>query len=295
MASNFRWIGKTEDGSQIILKKFNQDFLIPSYATKEWIENNKDIVRSGAALDTETTGANKYTDKIIELGIRFFLFNKVTGEIVSILDSFEGQEDPGFQLDPKIIQLTGLTNEDLKNKKIDWQFVDSLLEKVDLIIAHNAAFDRPFLEKYSEVAKIKPWACSAKQINWYENGFSTGKLELLSIWHGFFVDAHRALTDADALLHLLSFKSPTKNTPYMLELLTNARRPMLKIFVVGAPYDSKDLLRARSYYWDPERKSWAKLIYKDESESEIAWLEEFIYKSRFRGEVLEIPITLNFK
>jgi hypothetical protein len=39
-----------------------------------------------------------------------------------------------------------------------------------IIIAHNAAFDRKFAERYWPVFAVKPWACSVNQIEWRAHG-----------------------------------------------------------------------------------------------------------------------------
>jgi DNA polymerase III epsilon subunit-like protein len=40
-----------------------------------------------------------------------------------------------------------------------------------LVVAHNAAFDRKFLERPCETFSTKPWACSISQINWAAEGY----------------------------------------------------------------------------------------------------------------------------
>jgi len=45
---------------------------------------------------------------------------------------------------------------------IDVARLKSLIEPVDLIIAHNAGFDRPFCEAFSPMFCNKAWACSLR-------------------------------------------------------------------------------------------------------------------------------------
>src|SRR5690606_10885352 len=111
------------------------------------------------------------------------------------------------------------------NQSIDWKIVENLLEKCQIIIAHNASFDRPFIDKLSMVSKNKIWGCSLNQIDWNSFGFPVRKLDVLSIYHGFFTDAHRALHDADALIYLLSLKNHKTQASYLFELLVNAQKP----------------------------------------------------------------------
>jgi hypothetical protein len=46
-------------------------------------------------------------------------------------------------------------------------------------------------------------------------------------------------------------------------------------------YASKDLLKARSYYWDSARKVWHRTLTGTEAiTGEVAWLKETIYSGR---------------
>lgn len=295
MAYNFQWIGKSTDGTSVILKKFTGAFQTASYATEEWIAGHADRVRLGAVIDVETTGLNKKSDEIIEIGLRRFLFNKVTGELLKSVDSYSAFQDPGRPLTDDIKRITGLTDEMLAGKHIDWARVDALLSESGLIIAHNASFDRPFIDRHSKVSPGKTWACSVKQIDWSSKHYPSQKLEILSIFHGFFTDAHRALHDVDALLHLISHQDGLTGKPYLDELLRNARRPVVKVVAANSPFDSKDFLKERGYGWDTAARAWHKTIFKENLETEIAWLETKVYNGEFKGSAVEIPLVDNFK
>ncbi len=93
----------------------------------------------------------------------------------------------------------------VKNQRIDWDAVNLILKDAEIIIAHNASFDRPFMDAHSLVSQEKLWGCSVKNINWLSKGYPSSKLELLSVYHGFFHSAHRALNDAESLLYILTF------------------------------------------------------------------------------------------
>ena len=53
---------------------------------------------------------------------------------------------PGVDISSFITELTGITNEMVSGKHIDGSSVSEFLKDVDLIIAHNAKFDRAFFE-----------------------------------------------------------------------------------------------------------------------------------------------------
>lgn len=293
---SFRWIGRSQDGKTVTLKKLEGcPINPPAYFTPEWQQKNNDIIRVGAVLDVETTGLKQNEDSIIEIAIRLFLFNRSSGEILSLLESYSSFQDPGKPLAPEITQLTGITDEMLKGHQINWSEVDQLLDKAQIIISHNARFDRPFVDRFSELSRHKIWGCSLKQINWSQQGYMSSKLELLNIYHGFFTDSHRALNDVDALLYLLSLPREREQSPYLAEILENAKRLTTQVIASSAPFESKDQLKNKGYSWDNTNRFWHRFVFKNELDIEIKWLEEFVYFGAFNGITRDIALQDNFK
>ena len=256
---------------------------------------NNDLLRKGVVLDVETTGLNQSEDSVIEIGLRQFLFNKDNGDVLGLGKSYSSFQDPGRPLSKEIIDLTGITDEMVAGHSIDWNEVSKHLEEAQVIIAHNASFDRPFIDKKSKTSSERVWACSFKQIDWSKKGFTSSKLELLNIYHGFFTDSHRAINDVDALLYLLSLPTEHDNKPYLHELLANARRPMTQVIASSAPFESKDHLKGRGYRWDNTNRFWTKVVFKDELSTEMTWLEELVYCGPFGGITRDIALTDGFK
>jgi DNA polymerase III, alpha subunit (gram-positive type) len=292
----FRWIGKSADGNTVTLNKLEGcPITPPEYATSDWMTRNADIVRLASVLDVETTGLNQNDDSVIEIGIRQFLFNKNTGEVLSLGKAFNQFQDPGKPLSEEIKELTGITDEMLAGQKIDWTAVHELLLESSVVIAHNARFDRPFIDRKVKSSTEKIWACSFKQIDWSLKGFTSSKLELLNIYHGFFTDSHRAINDVDALLYLVSLSDASSGKPYLFELLQNAKRPMTQVIASSAPFESKDHLKGRGYSWDNTNRFWAKIIFQDEVKTEMVWLEDVVYSGPFAGLTRDIALVDGFK
>ena len=240
-------------------------------------------------LDTETTGVNRANDKIIELALKIATFEKSSGMIVSIDQVYESFNDPGEEISQEITMLTGISNEMIQDQSIDWAMVDTILKDADIVVAHNASFDRAFVEKHSSVSPNKIWACSINDIDWLSRGFSSAKQELLCYWHGFYFEAHRAMNDVDALIHLLTHPSYDIDRP-VLELIENSQKPTYIIFATNFNYDpvKKDIVKANKYKWNPDEKIWYKNVTFDILESEKEWLTGVIYDFHFEGRVEEI-------
>jgi DNA polymerase-3 subunit epsilon len=294
------WRGQcsiSSDGKSVTLHRFEGAPPSPAYFNHDWIKSNYEHIGLASVLDVETSGLSASDDSVIEIGISHFKYNRLTAEFLAVHETYSALHDPGVPLSSEITALTGLTDEAVRGKRIDWLSVERIIAASDFIIAHNAGFDRAFIEKYTPaVASKKLWACSLKQIDWSAKGFGAQKLEVLGIFHGFFIDSHRALSDANGLLYLLQMQDPTQgHTPYLKELIANAHRPFAKISAFNSPFETKDLLKQRRYRWDPAQKTWFKQIYQDDVEVELAWLESTIYKGPFRGRCDAIPLTENFR
>jgi DNA polymerase-3 subunit epsilon len=191
--------------------------------------------------------------------------------------------------------INGITDAMVKDQNIDWDKVIKALSLSQLCVAHNASFDRAFLDRYLEDSKIKVWACSINDINWIERGFTNSKLELLSYWHGFYYDSHRAMNDVDAMIHLLTHPHYKTNKP-IVELISNARKFKSRM-IVQFKYnkDLVDLIKSKRYYFNGETKEWSKIITEDEQENEKEWLAENIYKGTFSGLFEQLNLIDKYK
>lgn len=218
----------------------------------------------GLIIDVETTGLEPRRDRIIQLGMVKFSYCRETGRIYHILDVFAHFEDPGVRLPAAIVRITGITDDMVRGQSIDDADVKAFADAAILVIAHNAAFDRKFMERRFPKLTRKPWACSMYDVPWHEEDVASRSLGYLAYHYGFFFDAHRADNDCLASLHVLSKQLPISGRPVFQVLLENARRETHRIWAIDAPFDKKDLLKARNYRWNPgddgRPKSWYKEV-----------------------------------
>ena len=273
---------------KIELYKFEGDNFIN--LPKDYYNNDAVMV---CFLDLETTGLQKDC-KIIEFAGKVTAIDKNTGELLGIVDEYESFNDPEQALDPVITRITGLTDDVIAGHSIDWEAVSRVLNQSDIIVAHNAFFDRGVMDRHLPLSKEKVWACSFNDINWAQRGFNAGGQEILCIWHGFYYESHRAMYDVDALIHLVTHNTDSIDNA-VLELLVNAAMPIYRIAAIGSPFHTKDLLRLRRYRWDPENKYWWKNVSLNEIEIEKEWMSDAIYNGIFQGKVDEISVKDKYK
>ncbi len=232
-------------------------------------------------VDVETTGLDPARDRIIEFCGVAFEYERETGRILGVEPPVTCLEDPGRAIPAEVVRLTGITDEMVRGKALDEAAAGRLAERAGLVIAHNAAFDRPFVDRRLPAFRDKAWACSQREVPWKELGASSAALEFLLMKRcGLFFDGHRADADCLALIHLLQQPFEDGTLPLKL-LLESARSASFKVWALGAAFDKKDALKQRRYRWNNgdggQAKAWYKAVTAGELEAEEAWLAEAVY------------------
>ena len=155
-------------------------------------------------FDTETTGLNFRHCKIIELA----MLTVENGEIVDEYDVFVDVEKP---LDPKIVKLTGITDEMISNQGVYEDIVaEDLKERLTpgtLMIAHNCQFDLMFV--YNLLKRHYPDEADeiVANVNWLDTvsvlkdrkEFPHKLIDAVEYYEIEKVNFHRAIDDTKAL------------------------------------------------------------------------------------------------
>jgi len=229
-------------------------------------------VRRAAIVDVETTGMDSGADQIIELGVVVFEYGADTGQVGPVVGRYSGLEDLGRPIPSESTAVHHITDEMVRGKHIDDEAVAAVLSGVGLVIAHNARFDRPFVEKRLPVFAGLHWACSIRDVSWRDHGYRSAALEFLTYRAGVFYEGHRAETDCLAVLKVLAGPLGEGGAPALYALLASARQPSYRVEALGSPFEAKDVLKARGYRWHVEGKVWVGEVAVAEREAELAWL-----------------------
>lgn len=242
------------------------------------------IVRQGLVVDVETTGLDARTDEIIELGMTPFTYGP-DGSIYSVGASFQRLRQPSGPIPSVITDITGIDDAMVLGHVLDPAEVAAFAAPAAVVIAHNATFDRRFLERFCDVFTTKPWACSMSQVDWAAEGYEGTKLAYLAASAGFFYDGHRASQDCLATVEFLARPLPISGATALARLLQTARTPTWRIWAENAPFDLKDILKARGYRWNgdggPQPRAW----YIDVAESDRLAELNFLHTEIYRAEV----------
>ena len=155
---------------------------------------------SYVCIDLETTGLNPKTDRIIEIGIVKIENNRLVKEWETLIN-------PGRKLEKRIIELTGISDEQLSSAPGIEEALPRLLEIAGdcVMLGHSVLFDYSFIKK----------AAVNQRLSFERNGIDTLKiarkyladlesrsLPYLCRHYGISHAAHRALYDAKATVEL---------------------------------------------------------------------------------------------
>ena len=231
--------------------------------------------RTGVVLDVETTGLSHETDVVIELAMVRFAYS-AEDEVLGVVESFQSFSDPGHPLDPQVTAITGITDEMVRGQVLDVEAVKSFLGTSAFVVAHNAAFDRPFAEALCPEFSARPWACCMAEPPWADEGYEGRSLALLALQAGFFYNRHRALNDCHAALELLARPLPRSGRTGLAAMLAKIRTPTWRLWAF-TPYELRGLLKARGYRWSDGNlgrpRAWYVDVVDADLDAELAFLQ----------------------
>jgi len=247
------------------------------------------VIRRALVIDVEATGLSTERDDVIQLAMLPFDYEVGTGRILTVHKDLavDALREPAVPISAEASLITGMTDDMVAGKSIEEHAVSSIVSDVDLIIAHNARFDRPMVERHWSCFADKPWACTFDGVDWLREGFSAGKLDFLGMQFGWFYESHQALADCEACLALLAQTLPKSDRNVMAVVREAALQDDFLIRAVDAPYDRRDKLKQRGYRWRPADLPNGRVWWTTATDpgGEIAWLNEEIY-----GREATIPV-----
>ena len=149
-------------------------------------------------LDTETTGLHAASCRIIEVGYAIIKQRAIAG-----WDSF--LINPEVTLPEKIIEITGIVQDDVKDQPTFVQVagrITQLMDEAAIIGAYNVPFDRPFFaEEFKRVGQTfdeeRPWIDPLDWVRNFDKYQRGKKLIDAATRRGIKAEgAHRAAADA---------------------------------------------------------------------------------------------------
>lgn len=158
------------------------------------------MINSYVCIDLETTGLNPKTDKIIEIGA----VKVVEGQVV---DTFSTYVNPGRKLEERIVELTGISQEQVDEAPEIAQVLPKLVAFMEdyPLLGHRVLFDYSFLKKAAVNQKLsfeKQGIDTLRIARCFLPQLERRSLEYLCKYYEIPHHAHRALADAEATVAL---------------------------------------------------------------------------------------------
>lgn len=219
-----------------------------------------------AVIDCETTGLDINLLEVIELAYQIVEVDNF-GNIYDVLLSQDLLNEPETEITEEITDITGITNDMVRGKKINWEQVSEELKDVDLFVAHNASFDAKALNKFSSFFKEKEWACSIQDFDWNKEFKQRQKSQEVLLWKlmGRFFEAHKAINDVQALTFLLTHKTK-QGRPILGKIIDETKKDkiLLCYHLKFSQTEMREKVKENGFFWDPAGKRWFKVFNEDE-------------------------------
>ena len=211
-------------------------------------------------LDTETTGLDPDQHQCIEVGAVLFdvPHRAVLAQVSFLLPCERNPAQAINGIDPAV------TGEPQPLRQA-LQCFEALVEAADVVLAHNAAFDRQWFGRGALPAIDKPWLCSMEDLRWPPERQlrATPSVRDLALAYGVPVwAAHRALTDCIYLAQVF------ERCPELESLLQAGLEPR-RLYRARLSYEERHKAREAGFRWnEPISGAWSRRL----SEREAALL-----------------------
>ncbi|MCE6959687.1 hypothetical protein LAZ40_11720 [Cereibacter sphaeroides] len=226
--------------------------------------------RHGVILDSETTGVDVTKDKVIQASMLRFTYDE--DGILALGAVFDRYNDPGIPIPAEVTSITGITDEMVAGKKIEDRELQQFLEGVDIVVAHNADFDRKMMERNFPGAGFQDmaWHCSIAQVDWKARGENNKTLELLALHAGYVYQAHNALSDITTTAYVINSRLGDGPTVFT-EMLANGSQDKIMLLAADIKFGHNDTLKAGGFLWSGDigestfgvKKVWHKTLKDD--------------------------------
>ena len=210
-------------------------------------------------IDTETTGLDPSEDHCLEIGAILF---SVPSRAVLCQQSFLLPVENNAA--ESINQIPAAVTQLKQPWKSALQHFEDLLQAADVLVAHNAAFDRQWFGRGVLPQVNRPWLCTMDDIRWpsalqLRPRPSVRDLALaheIPVWA-----AHRALTDCIYIAEVFRRCEDLDN------LLVAGLQPRT-LMRARVSYEDRHLAREAGFRWnDPVKGAWSRRISAEEADA----------------------------
>lgn len=248
-------------------------------------------------IDIETTGLDVNSHELIGLAAMLVEVQKSTGCLIRVLERYDGLQEPTQELSPWAADILGYDHSALVGKQFDHQRITELVQGCDLVVAHNAHFDRPFVERVITAFQGRQWVCSLHDIDWWSlEGQEAASVEKLALRLGHKMDSFTPMSTVEAMVHILASPLPvTKQTGFGV-LISASKGPFIKFVIPDPEQKLETVMLEYSIEFSEKDRAWTTVLWREDAlafESELVDLA--VFDRRVRAfQVQELDPLLRF-
>lgn len=214
------------------------------------------MIRRCLIVDTETTGLDPEKDAMIEIAVLLYSLESRTtlAQFSTLLNGDSNPMEKVNRIPVAALKETSAALQLILQEAAAYEIIRVFTAAADVIVAHNAEFDRSFVGK-GQMGKM-PWLCTQNDFAWPAASRESGSLIGLALDHGIGVStAHRALADCQLIAAL--FDRMALYGRDLQEMFAHAMRPKAN-FQALVSFDDKELAKQAGFKWQSERKIWTR-------------------------------------
>ena len=209
-------------------------------------------------LDTETSGLEPESDHCLEIGAILFDVpsRQVLAQMSCLLPVASNAAEAINRIPAAVTRLP-------QPWKAGLDYFQTLLNAADLLVAHNAAFDRQWLGRGHLPATNLPWLCTMEDIRWPRDKQLRSRPSVRDLALAYEIPvwaAHRALTDCVYLAEVF------RRCDQLEQLIEQGMEPRT-LMRAQISYDDRQLAREAGFRWnDPVKGAWSRRLSRREAE-----------------------------
>ena len=226
-------------------------------SSAQQVDAESATVRTLLIIDTETTGLDPQLDHCLEVGV--ILFDVPSRQVLA-------QHSFLLPVEANAAEAINRIPAAATNLPQPWRpalsYLQSLLDAADVLVAHNAAFDRQWFGRGHLPATDKPWLCSMEEMRWPAERLLRSRPSVRDLALAYEIPvwaAHRALTDCIYLAEVF------RRCDELEQLVERGLEPR-QLMRAQVSYDDRHLARDAGFRWnEPVKGAWARRLSEREA------------------------------